>query len=260
MNTQLVKLEKNDHIAIVTIDNPPLNVLSGQVTSELKAVFDDIASDNDIVVAILTGAGSRAFMAGADIKEFPQSIGKAGMKDRVLEQHAVFNQIDFLPKPTIAVLNGLTFGGGCELAITCDIRIAEEHAQLGLPEIKLGIFPGGGGTQRLPRIVGEAKAKELMFVGDPISAHEAVKLGLVNKVVATGQGMNAALAMAKKISGYSLQALSRIKKAVDEGTNMEFHAGIEREAELFGEVFLTEDVKEGVSAFIEKRKPVFAHK
>lgn len=260
MNNLLVKLEKKDHIATVTIDNPPLNVLSKQVTSELNAVFDDIADDNEIVVVILTGAGSRAFMAGADIKEFPQSIGQKGTKERVLKQHDVFNQIDFLPKPTIAVLNGLTFGGGCELAITCDIRIAEEHAQLGLPEIKLGIFPGGGGTQRLPRIVGEAKAKELMFVGDPITAHEAERMGLVNKVVGTGEGMQEALAMAKKISGYSLQALSRIKKAVDEGADMEFQAGIEREAELFEEVFLTEDVKEGVSAFIEKRKPVFAHK
>nr|WP_263328594.1 enoyl-CoA hydratase [Neobacillus sp. Marseille-Q6967] len=260
MVTQLVKLEKVNHIATVTIDNPPLNVLSSQVTSELKSIFDDIANDNDIVVVILTGAGSRAFMAGADIKEFPQSIGKKGMKDQVLRQHDVFNQIDFLPKPTIAVLNGLTFGGGCELAITCDIRIAEEHVQLGLPEIKLGIFPGGGGTQRLPRIVGEAKAKELMYVGDPITAHEAERMGLVNKVVETGQGMTEAMALAKKISGHSLQALSRIKKAVDEGTNMEFLAGIEREAELFEEVFLTEDVKEGVSAFIEKRKPVFAHK
>ncbi|MFF2588870.1 enoyl-CoA hydratase [Peribacillus butanolivorans] len=260
MNNQLVKLEKSDNIAIVTIDNPPLNVLSNQVTNELKTTFDDLANDSEIVVVILTGAGSRAFMAGADIKEFPQSIGQTGMKERVLEQHAIFNQIDFLPKPTIAVLNGLTFGGGCELAITCDIRIAEEHAQLGLPEIKLGIFPGGGGTQRLPRIIGEAKAKELMFVGNPITAHEAEKIGLVNKVVETGQGMNEAMILAKQISGYSLQALSRIKKAVDEGTNMEFFTGIEREAELFEEVFLTEDVKEGVSAFIEKRRPVFAHK
>ncbi|MGZ9817242.1 enoyl-CoA hydratase [Peribacillus simplex] len=260
MNNQLVKLEKSDNIAIVTIDNPPLNVLSNQVTNELKTTFDDLANDSEVVVVILTGAGSRAFMAGADIKEFPQSIGQTGMKERVLEQHAVFNQIDFLPKPTIAVLNGLTFGGGCELAITCDIRIAEEHAQLGLPEIKLGIFPGGGGTQRLPRIIGEAKAKELMFVGNPITAHEAEKIGLVNKVVESGQGMNEAMILAKQICGYSLQALSRIKKAVDEGTNMEFFAGIEREAELFEEVFLTEDVKEGVSAFIEKRKPVFAHK
>ncbi|EKN70968.1 enoyl-CoA hydratase [Neobacillus bataviensis LMG 21833] len=260
MKNQLVKLEKNEHIAIVTIDNPPLNVLSSQVTNQLRGIFDEIAHDNEIIVVILTGTGSRAFMAGADIKEFPQSIGKKGMKDTILEQHAVFNQIDFLPKPTIAVLNGLTFGGGCELAITCDIRIAEEHVQIGLPEIKLGIFPGGGGTQRLPRIVGEAKAKELMFVGDPITAHEAEKLGLVNHVVGTGEGMKVALTMAKKISGYSLQALSRIKKAVDEGTNMEFQAGVEREAELFAEVFLTEDVKEGVLAFIEKRKPIFAHK
>lgn len=135
MENQLVKLTKNDRIGIVTIDNPPLNVLSSQVKNQLSDVFDEIAHDNEIVVVILTGTGSRAFMAGADIKEFPQSIGKSGMKETVLKQHTVFNQIDFLPKPTIAVLNGLTFGGGCELAITCDIRIAEEHVQIGLPEI-----------------------------------------------------------------------------------------------------------------------------
>ncbi|WP_251553664.1 enoyl-CoA hydratase [Neobacillus muris] len=260
MTNSLVKMETMEHIAVVTIDNPPLNVLGSQVSKELKDIFDEIALDQEIVAVILTGAGNRAFMAGADIKEFPQSIGKPGKKDHVLKQHEMFNQIDFLPKPTIAVLNGLAFGGGCELALTCDIRIAEDHAQLGLPEIKLGIFPGGGGTQRLPRLIGEAKAKELMFTGEPITAQEAERIGLVNKVVPTGEGMAEALAMARKMAGYSLQALSRIKKAVDEGSNLEFSKGIEREAELFAEVFLTEDVKEGVQAFIEKRKPVFSHK
>ncbi|MFV8826717.1 enoyl-CoA hydratase [Alkalihalobacterium sp. APHAB7] len=257
---QLVSLKKEAGIGIVTIDNPPLNVLSQQVVSELNEVFTAIENDDEVVTVILTGAGNKAFMAGADIKEFPQSIGQPNMKENVMKTHEVLNHIDFLPKPTIAVLNGLTFGGGAELALTCDLRIAEEHSQLGLPEIKLGIFPGGGGTQRLPRLVGEAKAKELMFIGDPITAEEAEKIGLVNKVVPSGSGMEAAMAVAKKISGYSLQALSRIKKAVDEGTNMEFNAAIEREAELFAEVFQTEDVREGVQAFIEKRRPVFTHK
>ncbi|WP_209122995.1 enoyl-CoA hydratase [Alkalihalobacillus sp. BA299] len=257
---QLVTLRKEAGIGIVTIDNPPLNVLSQQVVAELSDVFSTIEQDQEVVTVILTGAGNKAFMAGADIKEFPQTIGKPNMKENVMKSHQVLNQIDFLPKPTIAVLNGLTFGGGCELALTCDLRIAEEHSQLGLPEIKLGIFPGGGGTQRLPRLIGEAKAKELMFIGDPITAKEAENIGLVNKVVPSGSGMEEALTIAKKISGYSLQALSRIKKAVDEGTNMEFNEAIDREAELFAEVFQTEDVREGVQAFIEKRRPVFTHK
>jgi enoyl-CoA hydratase len=256
----LVTFEKREGIAIVTIDNPPLNVMCKQVVMELGETFSSLADDRETVVVILTGAGQKAFMAGADIKEFPQLIGQRGMKTSVMETHDVLNQIDFLPKPTIALLNGITFGGGCELALTCDLRIAEEHAQIGLPEIKLGLFPGGGGTQRLPRLIGEAKAKELMFTGDPISAQEAERIGLVNKTVPSGEGMEAALQLAKRISGYSLEALSRIKRAVDEGAEVSFPAAIEREAELFEEVFQTEDVREGVQAFIEKRKPVFSHR
>jgi enoyl-CoA hydratase len=257
---KLVNLEKREGIAIITINNPPLNVMCKQVVMELGETFSYLADDPETVVVILTGAGQKAFMAGADIKEFPQLIGQRGMKVSVMETHDVLNQIDFLPKPTIAVLNGITFGGGCELALTCDLRIAEEHAQLGLPEIKLGLFPGGGGTQRLPRLIGEAKAKELMFTGDPIAAQEAERIGLVNKVVPSGQGMEAALQLAGRIGGYSLEALSRIKRAVDEGMEATFPAAIEREAELFEEVFQTEDVREGVQAFIEKRKPIFSHR
>ncbi|MFC5712321.1 enoyl-CoA hydratase [Thalassorhabdus alkalitolerans] len=257
---ETVSLRKEQGIGIVTIDNPPLNVMNQQVTKELGEVFTDVERDKEIIAVILTGAGQKAFMAGADIKEFPESIGKQGMKEDVMKTHQMLNQIDFLPKPTIAVLNGLTFGGGCELALTCDIRIAESHAQIGLPEVKLGLFPGGGGTQRLPRLIGEAKAKELMFTGEPVTAEEGVKLGLVNHVVPEGEGIKKATEMASKIAGYSLESLSRIKEAVDRGVETGLYNGLEKEAELFEEVFQTEDIKEGVQAFIEKRKPLFEHR
>ncbi|MBU8916825.1 enoyl-CoA hydratase [Bacillus sp. FJAT-29953] len=258
---ELVHIEKLAGVAVVTIDNPPMNVLSKQVTRELAEVFTAIAEDSEVIAAILTGAGSRAFMAGADIKEFPQSLGleKEQLKKNNLESHAVLNFIERIPKPTIALLNGLAFGGGCELALTCDIRIAEEHVKIGLPEVKLGLFPGGGGTQRLPRLIGPSKAKELMFLGEPLSAEEALKIGLVNQVVDSGKGMETAISMAKKMASYSLQALSRIKKAVNDGIDTSLDGGLELEAELFAEVFGTEDVREGVRAFIEKRSPSFKH-
>ncbi|WP_026674646.1 enoyl-CoA hydratase [Alkalihalobacterium bogoriense] len=260
MESQVVELEIEKGIATVTINNPPLNVLSAKVVKQLQSVFTELETDEKVIVVILTGAGNTAFMAGADIKEFPHLMDDPNMKESVLATHAVYNQIDFLHKPTIAVLNGLTFGGGCELALTCDIRIAEEHSQIGLPEVKLGLFPGSGGTQRLPRLIGEAKAKEMMFTGDPISALEAEKIGLVNHVVSTGEGMEKAKNLANKIARHSLQSLSRIKKAVDEGGEQHLAAGIELEASLFEAVFRTEDVREGVSAFIEKRKPSFQHR
>ena len=257
---QFITVEKENNMAVVTLNRPPLNVLSKQVFQELHAAFQELKADLEVVAVLVTGAGNKAFAAGADIKEFPQMMGNPTMKQNVRDSHVALNYIDDFPKPTIAVLNGLTFGGGCELALACDIRIAEEHAQIGLPEIKLGLFPGGGGTQRLPRLVGEAKAKELMFTGDPISAQEAEKIRLVNRVVPSGEGLNSAKELAKRISRHSLQALSRIKKSVDEGMNHSLTEGIELEAALFAEVFQTEDIKEGVQAFIEKRKPVFQHR
>ncbi|MGG1679164.1 enoyl-CoA hydratase/isomerase family protein [Neobacillus sp. NRS-1170] len=257
---QYITVEKENNIAIVTLNRPPLNVLSKQVFHELHLAFQELKDDLGVVAVLVTGAGDKAFAAGADIKEFPQMMGNPNMKQNVRNSHIALNFIDEFPKPTIAVLNGLTFGGGCELALACDIRIAEDHAQIGLPEIKLGLFPGGGGTQRLPRLVGEAKAKELMFTGDPISAQEAEKIGLVNRIVPSGEGLTSAKELSKRISRHSLQALSRIKKSVDEGLNQSLTDGIELEAALFAEIFQTEDIKEGVQAFLEKRKPVFQHR
>jgi enoyl-CoA hydratase len=257
---QFIKLGFEEKVAVVTVNNPPLNVLSKQVFHELAEVFKELETNKDVVAVIITGEGSRAFVAGADIKEFPQLMGNPNRKNQIQNGHATLNLIDGFPKPTIAALNGLTLGGGCELALACDIRIAEEQIQIGLPEIKLGLFPGGGGTQRLPRLVGNAKAKELMFSGDPITAENALRIGLVNHVVPTGEALTVAMGLAKKISRHSLQALSRIKKAIDEGLDQTLADGIELETELFAEVFQTEDIKEGVQAFIEKRKPVFQHR
>lgn len=260
--SKLVHLEIVDGIATVTIDNPPMNVLSSQVSKQLKETISYIKDDPEVIVVIVTGAGDRAFMAGADIKEFPgwTDLNKDELRNIAKANHEVFNLLDELPKPTIAMLNGFSLGGGCELALACDIRIAEEHAQLGLPEVKLGLFPGAGGTQRLPRLIGEAKAKELMFLGDSLTASEALSIGLVNQVVPKGEGMEAAVSMAKKMSNLSLQALSRIKKAVNDGANQSLHSALELEVDLFVDLFGTEDVKEGIQAFIQKRKAKFSHR
>lgn len=259
---RLVKLSKDSGIAIVTIDNGPMNVLSQEVVRQIDQVCDSIEADPEIIAVIVTGTGERAFMAGADIKEFPSQmkLNAEELIEHSQRTHAALNKLDFLSRPTIAAINGYALGGGCELALLCDIRIAEEHALLGLPEIKLGLFPGGGGTQRLPRLVGAAKAKELMFTGDPITAQQAREIGLVNYVVPKGEGLAQAKKLAQTITQRSLPALQLIKEAVNEGTQMSLIDGLGLEARLFGKVFQTEDVREGVAAFIEKRPAAFKHR
>ncbi|MED3688930.1 enoyl-CoA hydratase [Peribacillus butanolivorans] len=256
----VVRVEKENKLAIVTIDNPPLNVISKNVFKGLLEVFTELEEDNETVAVLITGAGDIAFAAGADIKEFPQMMGNPNMKETVKESHAILNKIDTFPKPTIAVLNGMTLGGGCELALACDLRVAEAQVQIGLPEVKLGLFPGAGGTQRLSRLVGNAKAKEIIFTGDSLNAKEAEKIGLVNKVVEQGCGLTEAKNLASRMTRHSLQALSRIKKAINEGSESTLEQGLEIETNLFEEIFQTEDVKEGVSAFLDKRKPAFLHR
>lgn len=257
-----VELRKEDQVATLVINSPPVNALSSEVTAELMQHLEELTRDNEVRVVILTGAGDKAFVAGADIKEFPILFqGKAGLAaEFALAGHKMFNALDNFPKPVIAAVNGLALGGGCELALACDLRIAADTAQFGLPEIKLGLFPGGGGTQRLPRLVGEAKAKELMYLGDSISAHEALQIGLVNRVVPSQELAAETMKLAQKMASRPGVALNLIKQAVKRGSQVSLEEGLKIEADLFDRVFLTEDVKEGVMAFIEKRKANFKHR
>lgn len=257
-----VELRKENQVATLTIANPPVNALSSEVTSGLLRHLEELAGDNEVRVLIVTGAGDKVFVAGADIKEFPGLLkGKAGLAwEFARSGHKMFNALDDFPKPVIAAVNGLALGGGCELALACDIRIAADTAQLGLPEIKLGLFPGGGGTQRLPRLVGEAKAKELMFLGDPISAREALQIGLVNRIVPAQELAGETMKLARELASRPGVALNLIKQAVDRGAQVSLEEGLKIEADLFDRVFLTEDVMEGVKAFIDKRKAEFKHR
>jgi enoyl-CoA hydratase/carnithine racemase len=257
-----VKLSKEGNIAIITIENGPLNVISEEVLQQMGETCEIITNDPEIIAVVLTGSGERAFVAGADISEFPEGVELTYeyLFEENLKAHAILNKLDFLNRPTIAAVNGLAFGGGCELALLCDIRIAEEQALFSLPEVKLGILPGFGGTQRLPRLIGEAKAKELMFTGAKITAQEAKDIGLVNKVVPKGEALAAAKEMAQTIAGYSLPSLQYIKEAVDRGIQLSLEEGLKVEADVAAKVSQTEDSVEGPKAFFEKRKPIFKHR
>ncbi|MHB1627027.1 MAG: enoyl-CoA hydratase-related protein [Bacilli bacterium] len=257
----VIQVDKSNGIAVVTITNPPMNVLNRSVVESLSETFARLERDDDVVVIVACGAGERAFMAGADIKEFPDALGQPGQaKQLALRLHEVMNLIDHCPKPTIAALHGFVLGGGLELALAFDMRICDATTQLGLPEIKLGIFPGAGGTQRLPRLIGEAKAKELMFTGESVSAESALAMGLVNRVVAKGEALGEARLLAGLIAKRSLPALRRLKTAIDQGLDGTLAEGVLVEAGLFDEVFQTDDSREGVSAFLEKREPVFKNR
>ncbi|MEH7237381.1 enoyl-CoA hydratase [Bacillus sp. JJ1562] len=258
----VVSWSKQSQIAKIVIDNPPVNILSADVIEQLNLVMDEIENDFEIKVVIVTGEGNRAFVAGGDIKGFPDWMGKGveEAKRKSLWLQEPLNRIERLSQPTIAAINGAALGGGCELALCCDLRIAEEQIKIGLPEIKLGLFPGAGGTQRLPRLVGKAKAKELIFTGEPLTAEEAKQIGLVNLVVPRGKSFAKALELAESISRFSLQALSFAKRSIDIGCEQLLPEGLVTEAENFGHVFQTNDVKEGVEAFIQKREPQFTDK
>lgn len=257
---RMIRLDKDGPLAIVSLTNPPLNVLHPQMAAELDACFTGLATDPEVVVAILTGQGERAFCAGFDIKEFPNLMAPGGAKRLTRVLHTSLGKIAHLGKPTIAAVNGLALGGGLELSMACDIRIVAANAQMGQPEIKLGLFPGAGGTQRLPRLVGAGIAKELLYVGDSIGAEEAYRIGLANKVVPTGEAFTAARQMGLTIAGMAGVALRYIQEAVNRGLDTTLDAGLQIEADLFAKVFQTADVREGVEAFINKRQPNFQHR
>lgn len=257
-----VTWQKEGNIAVIEIDNPPVNALSKEVSEQLVSCFKEVEEDEDIRAVVLTGAGEKFFMAGADIKMFPEMTrSRSGyVAESTNRGHEMFNAIDMFPKPVIAAVSGMALGGGCELMLCCDLCVASETAQFGLPEVKLGLFPGGGGTQRLPRRVGEVKAKELMFLGDFISAEEALRIGLINRVVPPGEALAEAKKLAARIAEQPARSIALIKQCVDRGLETTLAEGLKIEADLFEQVFRTEDVKEGVAAFLEKRKPVFVHR
>lgn len=254
-----VKLEKQGHVGIVTIDRQEaLNALNSQVLSDLDAVIDQVAADDEIYVMILTGAG-RSFVAGADIGEMKGFSSIDGKKFGV-HGGGVFLKLENLSKPVIAAVNGFALGGGCELSMACDIRLASEKARFGQPEVGLGITPGFGGTQRLPRIVGVSKAMELILTAKTIKADEAKAIGLVNKVVAPEALLDEAKAMMGGIISKAPMAVRYAKVAINKGVNMDLMNGLELEKDVAALAFASEDAKEGTAAFLAKRPAVFQNK
>jgi len=259
MAYETILLERRDGVAFIRFNRPDkLNAMNSKMKDEIIAVLNELEENDAVRVVVFTGQGDKAFVAGADINEF---------KDRTaLEQWDLYQQpflydaIDRFPKPLIAMINGYCLGGGCELILACDIRIASEKAQLGQPEINIGIIPGGGGSQRLPRLVGYGKAMQLILTGDRISAQEAHRIGLVDEVVPHDQLESKTFEIATKIAEKSPIAVRFAKEAVKASLRMPLNEGLRYEQSLFSLIFTTEDKDEGVRAFLEKRPPKFTGK
>ena len=248
-----VQLEVADQIATVTIDRPKaLNALNTETLSELKECFSELEKQKDVRVVILTGGGNKSFVAGADISEMVNATPAEGRAMSLLAMEA-FNKLENMPQVTIAAVNGYALGGGCEIAMSCDIRIVAENAVFGQPECGLGIIPGFGGTQRLARLIGKGRAKELIFTCDRIDAQEAYRMGLANKVVPADQLMRACQEMAGRILSKGSYAVSIAKSMINAGMDMDLNNALKMEADAFGFTFSTHDTEEGMTAFLEKR-------
>lgn len=255
MDYQNLKIEIADRIAIVTLNRPEaLNALNRSLLSELSHFLDSATNNTDIRVMILTGSGEKSFVAGADIKEFSEFNGAEGEALSRSGQEKVFNKLENFNKAVIAAINGFALGGGLELAMASHFRIASDNAKLGLPEVTLGLIPGYGGTQRLPKLVGKGRAAQMIFSAEMISAQRAYEIGLINEVVTQPELMGRAKAIASKIAKNSPIAISKAIKAIN---SSDTKAGFETEIQSFGELFEEDDFSEGVTAFLEKRKPEF---
>ncbi len=257
MEFENLLLEKRDRIAIVTVNRPKvLNALNRATVRELGNCFEELAASEESGAVILTGAGEKAFVAGADINELATQTAVEG-KEYALFGQAVLNRIANLGKPVIAAVNGYALGGGCELAMACTLRIASENARLGQPEVKLGIIPGYGGTQRLPRLVGAGRALQLLLTGEQVTAAEALRIGLVNEVVPLAELLPRCEAIARAILTNGPLAVRYVIEAVNKGLSMTLSDALFLEATLFGMSCTTEDMKEGTRAFLEKRAARF---
>jgi enoyl-CoA hydratase len=247
----------NEGIAIITVNRPSaMNAMTIATLEELERVVAEIIDNPDIRAAIITGAGTKAFIAGADIAAM-HDMTSTRARELALQAHRIYAAIEQSPKTFIAAVNGYALGGGCELAMACDIRLASENAKFGQPEINIGILPGFGGTQRLPRLVGKGRALEIILTGDMIDSGEALRIGLVNRVMPQAELLDGARRMAQKIAAKGLVAIKLCKEAVGNGLEMDLTKACAYEAELFGYSFSTADQKEGMRAFLEKRPAVF---
>jgi enoyl-CoA hydratase len=258
-NFENILVEKKGNIAVITINRPDkLNSLNSQVHIEGVSALDELKKDDEVRVVVITGAGPKSFVAGADIGEF---AGHTPVTQRAMfQERTLFNTVDSFPKPVIAMINGFCLGGGNELALACDLRVCSENARFAQPEINLGIICGGGGTQRLTRLIGEGRAMEMILTGDMIDAGTALKFGLVNHVFTAEELEAKTMEFAAKIAAKAPVALQMSKEAVKFASRSNLDEGLRREVDLFALCFSTEDKTEGVAAFLEKRKPVFKGK
>lgn len=254
MEYQILKVEKESGYIVAAIDNPPANSLGQQALLELNLLLGQCLNDDGVRAIIITGAGEKLFSGGADIKEF---AGYQSGERPKIGGHDVFLKIESYPKPIIAALQGSSFGGGTELAISCHLRVLSESARMGLPEVKLGIIPGWGGTQRLPRLIGKTRALEMMLTGEPITAATALEYGLVNRVVPPGRVLPEAREMASLLAQGAPLAIREILRAVTLGLEADIKEGISIELQGSAAVFASQDAVEGATAFFQKRKPSF---
>ncbi len=257
MNYENIRFELEEGVGVVTIDRPKfLNALNSQTFAELDQVMKQARENDEIRALVITGGGEKAFIAGADIAEL-QKMTTLQARSFSQKGQNFFSNFEALPKPVIACVNGFALGGGCEFAMSCDFIYASEKAKFGLPEINLGVIPGFGGTQRLTRLIGRARAKELCLTGEMIDAQHAKELGLVAKIFPADQLMQETMKVAKTLATKSQAALWAIKNTIDCGMDVDLGNGCALESQAFGVVFSTQDAKEGVAAFLEKRKPNF---
>lgn len=258
MNYLNLLLDISEQIATVTINRPQaMNALTVQTLEELESVIIALDNDPGVRVILVTGAGEKAFIAGGDIS-YLANLGAVEARELALQAQRIFQRIEHSRKPVIAVLNGYTLGGGCELALACDLRLASEKARIGQPEVNIGIIPGWGGSQRLPRLIGKGRALEMIFSGEMIDAQEAWRIGLVNKVYPAGSLMEEARSLAKKICSKGALSIRFIKEAVHQGMEIDLQHANLREADLFGLCFGGAEQREGMQAFLEKRPAKFS--
>lgn len=258
MSEDLVLL-KIDTVTTVRLNHPPLNLVTTELTHALNNVLAEIEDRDEIRAVVVTGQGERAFCAGSDITEFEKLRGRVAEGKLLMERH-VYRRLAHLPMPTIAAIEGDALGGGLELAMCCDLRVASEHVKLGLPEVRLGVIPGSGGTQRLPRLVGLGKAKELILTGELIDAAEAARIGLVHRVVASGEAETTAMGIASTVATRGPIAVQEAKRLIELSVDTPLDEGLAAELDASGRVFSTDDMIEGAQAFFEKRSPEFKGK